>query len=163
MYYDTNFKVRYYEIEKELLSKVKNRLPENAELGYSAQDVFDICGKLYRDELISVFGAVDIYDEKLPNGFKCLEAIMSDHPILNMIITDMTQLCIDDIVAENGEIENIKDKEDNIREIITIGLFSQHLFHLTHPCVCQFLETGSIDEDLLIKLKRNSIDAFRNK
>jgi hypothetical protein len=163
MYYDTSFKVRYYDIQKELLDKIKSRLPENADVGYNAKDVIDICGKLYRDELSSVFGADNIMDEKLPQGFKFLENVLSTHPVINGILNEMTEICIDDIVAEQGEIENRHEKEKEIKEIVTTALFSQHLFHITHLCVCQYLETDTIDEDLLERLKKNSIDAFRKK
>jgi hypothetical protein len=163
MFYDTNFKVRYYDIETELITKIKNRLPENADLGYNIQDVMDICSKLYKDELTAVFGAVDIYDSKLPDGFKFLEDLLNSHPVIKEIIDEMTQICINEIILENGSIENREEKEKDIREIIVITLFSQHLFHITHVCVCQLLETGKIDEAVITKLKKFSVDAFKQK
>ena len=54
--YNTKFKVKYFEIEEELLHRLKNKIPkehednEDDEYEYSNQDILDICNKLYRDE-----------------------------------------------------------------------------------------------------------------
>ena len=67
MSYNTQFKVKYNDIEQELIHKLKNKTPEEYEENsdeeheYSTQDVLDICNKLYRDELLSVFEAEDVF------------------------------------------------------------------------------------------------------
>ena len=42
-------------------------------------------------------------------------------------------------------------------------LFSNQLFHITHKCVCQQMETGLIDECLLNLLKPESIKLLQEK
>ena len=64
MSYNIDFKVKYHEIEQELLEKNKSTSE------YNNQDILDICEKLYRDELISVFNAENLYDDKIDFGMK---------------------------------------------------------------------------------------------
>ena len=62
--YKTDFKVKYHDIEQELIEKNKSTCE------YDNQDILDICEKLYRDEFISVFDAENIYDDKIDIGMK---------------------------------------------------------------------------------------------
>jgi hypothetical protein len=61
----------------------------------------------------------------------------------------------------NGFINNddlIPDKQESLRQLILISLFSQHLFHITHKCICQQIELGMVDNDLLVELKTHSFE-----
>jgi len=156
--YNTVFKVKYYDIEKELIDKLNVKNPEtnsDEEYDYSNQDVLDICNKLYRDELLSVFGAEDLSDDKLDKGMSYVYEIMMINVRFKEIINEMETTLI------NGFIKNddiIPDKQESLRQLILISLFSQHLFHIMHKCICQQIELGMVDNDLLVELKTHSFE-----
>ena len=160
--YNTKFQVKYYNIEKELLSKINV-----VQYQYSHQDVLDICNKLYRDELLSVFELEFFEDDKMNEMIKNVYNILMINVEFKKIIDEMLQFCFKDFFLD--KIEDIplnlkKEKEDSIKkQIILTTLFSQHLFYITHKCICQQLELGTIDNDLLVELKTHSIDIFTNQ
>jgi hypothetical protein len=166
MSYNTQFKVKYNDIEKELIHKLKNKTPEEYEENsdeeheYSAQDVLDICNKLYRDELLSVFGANDFVDDKIDLGMKYVFEKMSINTEFHKIIEEMTQICINTFL-QNEQID--EQKLLDLKQMIIITLFSQHIFYITHKCVCQQIEVGTIDNELLVELRKHSIDLFKNQ
>ena len=83
------------------------------------------------------------------------------------IIDEMLQFCFKDFFLD--KIEDIplnlkQENEESIKkQIILTTLFSQHLFYITHKCICQQLELGTIDNELLVELKTHSIDIFTNQ
>lgn len=162
MTYNTQFKVKYNDIEKELIYKLKNKTPEkyeenpDEEYNFSSQDVLDICNKLYRDELSSVFGADDIVDDKIDLGMKQVFEKMCINIEFNKIIEELTQICINSFLQNEQKLLDLK-------QMIIIILFSQDIFYITHKCACQQIEVGTIDNDLLIELKKHSIDLFKNQ
>jgi hypothetical protein len=166
MSYNTQFKVKYNDIEKELIHKLKNKTPEEYEENpdeeheYSAEDVLDICNKLYRDELLSVFGADDFVDDKIDLGMKYVFEKMCTNTEFHKIIEEMTQLCINTFL-QNEQID--EQKLLDLKQMIIITLFSQHVFYITHKCVCQQIEVGTIDDELLVELKKHSIELFKNQ
>jgi hypothetical protein len=96
--YDTKFIVRYHDIQEELVLILKK---EEEERGvpveydqYSSQDILDICNKLYRDELSSVFYAEDIMDDKIDKGMKTVFDIMLVNPDFKAIIDKMKELLL---------------------------------------------------------------------
>jgi hypothetical protein len=74
--YNTQFKVKYREIEQELCSKLKDKTEKeynenpDDEYEYTSEDIVDICHKLYIDEFMSVFGADNILEDKIDLGMK---------------------------------------------------------------------------------------------
>ena len=78
--YNTKFQVKYYNIEKELLSNIN--LVEEYQYQYSPQDVLDICNKLYRDELLSVFDLEFFEDDKMNEMIK---NVYNTRKVLNFI------------------------------------------------------------------------------
>ena len=70
--YNTQFKVKYNDIETELVEKLNNT--ETTE--YNLEDVSDICSKLYRDELMTVFDVNYILDDRIDKGMKNVYEIM---------------------------------------------------------------------------------------
>ena len=143
--YNTQFNVKYYDIKEELTMKLKC---ETEEYEYSVDDVMDICNKLYRDELLSVFWAENFMDDKLDNGLKYVYETMMKNDKFKDIIDELTRIyvTVDGALAEEGKLD----------QIITISLFSQPLFHITHKCICQQLDKNEIDDDLLVELKTKS-------
>ena len=96
--YNTQFKVKYNDIETELIHKLQNEKKyetnrnqnDNAdektgEYIYNEQDVLDICYKLYNDELLSVFNAEDLEDNKIDNGMKYVYEIMMQNEKFNIM------------------------------------------------------------------------------
>ena len=156
--YNTQFKVKYNDIKEELTHKLK--LPEyketsDEEYAYTIDDIIDICDKLYRDELLSVFDAEDIMDDKVDNGLRYVYDIMMKNEKFKEIIDEMTRLYISDDVS--------LEQQETMKQIIIISLFSQQLFHIIHKCICQQFDKGEIDETLLVELKTHSIANIKNQ
>ena len=162
--YNTQFKVKYNDIETELLAnKNKKQTNLDEECQYSSQDILDICNKLYRDEFLSVFGLEDFDDYKINEIISIIYDKMMTNVKFKEIVDEIAQVCLKDFFL-NTEIilredkEKDKEKEEAIKkQIILATLFSQPLFHITHKCVCQQFELGTIDTDLLVEFKTHFI------
>jgi len=152
--YNTKFQVKYNDIEKELMSK----LDLDKECSYSYQDVLDVCNKLYRDELLSVFGLEYFENENMNEMLANVYDKMMTNIEFKEIIDNISNFCFKDLFFKKEENE-----ESIKQQIILTTLFSQNLFFITHKCVCQQIELGSIDKDLLVELKTHSIDIFTNQ
>jgi hypothetical protein len=164
MSYNTQFKVKYKEIEEELCLKLKNKTEkeyeENSdeEYEYKSEDVIDICHKLYIDEFISVFDAENILDDKIDLGMKYVFEQMCLNIEFNKIIEEMTQISLKTFMP-NCELD--EQKISDLKQLITLTLFSQNIFYITHKCICQQLKTGTIDDVLLVQLKSNSLEHLK--
>jgi len=158
MSYNTQFKVKYNDIKEELINKLKQKTSEEHE--YSIEDVLDICNKLYIDELLSVFNIEDLNDDKIDNDIKYIYNIMMTNENFNLIINEM-------LILNTNEFDKNKEftseQQENLKQLVLTSLFSQHLFHITHKCICQQIETGLIDNELLVELRKYSIDLLKNK
>ena len=120
--YNTDFIVKYHDIKEELLEKINL----NNFIEYSEDDILDICSKLYRDELTSVFYAEDITDEKIDHGIKEI----SEKMLTNQ---DFTDIMIELRIQFQNYMANIfidSDNNDykNIDFIIFLTLFSDNIF-----------------------------------
>ena len=169
--YDTKFIVRYHDIKEELDLILKKE--EEKERGvkpvdhyqYSSQDILDICNKLYRDELCSVFYAEDIIDDKIDKGMKYVFDLMLVNPDFKAIIdkkkvllllkeSKNLELELDTVDLESGldavNLETVNLDVINLEILLT--LFSENIFYITHKCICQQITTGHIDTDLLENL-----------
>jgi hypothetical protein len=166
--YNTDFKVKYHDIKEELTWKFKNKTPEELELNpdpeyeYSNQDVLDICDKLYRDELCSVFYADNIIDDKIDNGMKyVLEKMMLNNDF-KLIINEMKN------VIMMNDVDDLSEQEQqyftqNFNFMLMVTLFKKDIFYLFHKCICQQLTLGTIDSNLLDEIKKNTIDVIKTK
>ena len=170
--YDTKFIVRYHDIQEELVLILKKE--EEEERGvpveydqYSSQDILDICNKLYRDELCSVFYAEDIMDDKIDKGMRTVFDIMLVNPDFKAIIDKMKELLLlresknvelesesDTVNLESVNLESVNLDTINLEILLT--LFSENIFYITHKCICQQITTGHIDTDLLENLNQNT-------
>ena len=171
--YNTQFNVKYNDIEEELISKLNNKLTntfdkdedESEDYEYTHQDVLDICDKLYHDELLSVFNVECITENNIDDIMKYVYDMMNLNTNFKLIIDEITQNCIKEFLQntndKNTKYETIKEKEENIRQISLIFLFSKDVFHITHKCVCQQINLGVIDTDLLVVLKNKSADILK--
>ena len=171
--YNTQFNVKYNDIEEELISKLNNKPintfdkdeDESEDYEYTHQDVLDICDKLYHDELLSVFNVECITENNIDDIMKYVYDMMNLNTNFKLIIDEITQNCIKEFLQntndKNTKYETIKEKEENIRQISLIFLFSKDVFHITHKCVCQQINLGVIDTDLLVVLKNKSADILK--
>ena len=170
--YDTKFIVRYHDIQEELVLILKKEEEEEKYDQYSSQDILDICNKLYRDELCSVFYAEDIMDDKIDKGMRTVFDIMLVNPDFKAIIDKMKELLLlresknlelelelgsvnlDTINLESVNLESVNLDTINLEILLT--LFSENIFYITHKCICQQITTGHIDTDLLEILNQNT-------
>ena len=162
--YDTKFIVKYHDIQEDL-----NIILKEKEDQYSSQDILDICNKLYRDELCSVFYAEDIIDDKIDKGMKYVFDLMLVNPDFKAIIdkkkvllllkeSKNLELELDTVDLDVINLESGLDTVDldviNLEILLT--LFSENIFYITHKCICQQITTGHIDTDLLENLNQNT-------
>lgn len=151
--YNTNFVVKYHDIQEELLEKNKTTLE------YEDQDILDICDKLYRDELCSVFYAEDILDDKIDQGYKFVYDKMILNERFKSVISEINKILSDKNISdgfskeENEQTEQTEQTEqnDNYDFFILLTLFSKDLFYLSHKCICQQFTLATIDNDLLVQ------------
>ena len=87
--YNTKFKVKYNDIEKELLSQEDLVKQYN----YSSQDIMDICNKLYRDEFLSVFGLEYFENDKINNMIANVYDKMMTNIEFKEIIDNISNFC----------------------------------------------------------------------
>lgn len=151
--YNTQFKVKYNDIEQELINKLKE---EQDDYNYSTQDVLDICNKLYRDELLTVFGLDYLDDDKLNQSMTYIYDVMIKNEQFKQIVVDMEEQYFKEFITN-------QEKQDSIRQVILISLFSQHIFHILHKCICQQIETGTIDAMLVAELRHHSVLLLENQ
>lgn len=131
--YNTQFHVKYKEIREELL-QILNQKPND----YSKEDIFDICGKLYRDEYASVFYCDNFLDDKIDESLRTLYASFSSNKEFDDCMKEM--------------LNCVKDEEEIEQYHIFLSLFAEDLFYLMHPFVCHFLENNTINKELFTKI-----------
>jgi hypothetical protein len=123
---------------------------DDDEYKYSNEDIIDICDKLYRDELLSVFYADDFLDNKIIEGMKYVSKQMLENSDFRQIIEDaissVESICEVTEISQTSEFENVK------YEIVNT-FFHKHLFYIFHKCICQHLTRGIIEQELLDELK----------
>jgi hypothetical protein len=147
--YNINFIVKYYDIKQDLFVKLQNN-SENLE--YSESDIENIINKLYRDELISVFYAENITDDKIDQGIHyIMEKLLSNNHFREIMVELRTHFknYISELVVDSDNNNNT-----NIDFIIFLTLFSDKIFYITHKCICQQILKEFIDSDLLNQLKK---------
>lgn len=161
--YNTDFKVKYHDIEEELTWKLKNKTTDNtntkeepepepdsdSEYEYSSQDVLDICKKLYTDELTSVFYSDHLLDDKMDHGIKYICEKMLENP-------NFKQLLMETINEDTSFTHAYGEvfEPSTIFISLIFCLFRQESFYLFHKCICQQLTLGTIDTQLLDEIKK---------
>ena len=197
--YNTDFKVKYYDIEQELIFRLDNKTeikntdtntnnneePDNTSLEedsqdkgeeleegkgeedyeYTSDDIITICDKLYRDELLSVFYAESILDDKLDKNMQYVLEQMNSNPEFKAIFDETKNLLY---LHELDQTKHLTEEQKNIVKnnydyVVILTLFSQTLFYITHKCICQQLTTGTIDTNLLNELKICTINVLNDK
>lgn len=130
------------------------------DLEYTMDDVHLICEKLFRDELLSVFGVETINDPNMDAGIKRVIEKMIDNKNFKQLLEDIKHELIDfsSFSGTPTEMENIRR---NSEYLIFITLFSQHVFYITHKCICQLFTVGDVDPNLMDRLKDKTISLFK--
>ena len=133
---------------------------DDEDIEYTMDDVHLICEKLYRDELLSVFEVETINDGNMDAGIKKVIEKMIENPKTKKMLEDIKHDLVDfsSFTGTSTEMENIRRNADYI---IFITLFSQHIFYITHICVCQLFTTNDIDDELVNFLKERMINLFK--
>ena len=133
---------------------------DNEDIEYTMDDVHLICEKLYRDELLSVFEVETINDGNMDAGIKKVIEKMVENPKTKKMLDDIKENLVDftSFTGTPTEMENIRRNADYI---IFITLFSQHIFYITHICVCQLFTINDIDDELVNLLKERMINLFK--
>ena len=123
-------------------------------------DVHLICEKLYRDELLSVFDVETINDPNMDAGIKRVINKMIDNTTFKKFLDEVKNELIDftSISGNPTEIDNVRN---NAEYVIFITLFSQHVFFITHRCICQLFTVDDVDPNLLDRLKDKTIGLFK--
>lgn len=161
--YNIQFDVKYNDIETELLEKLKNKHEnkhedqdqDQDEYEYTSQDVIDICEKLYKDELLSVFNVDDIEDNRILLTIKDIFKIMQTNDDFHKSLNEIKSHLIHDTSSNT-----CKDVSLNTDEFIFFTMFSHQMFHITHKCICQMLSSGTIDDTLVSQFKQCGIKMF---
>jgi len=148
-------------VKEEVVIKEEPKEDEEEEdIEYTMEDVHLICEKLYRDELLSVFEVETINDGNMDAGIKKVIEKMIENPKTKKMLEDIKHDLVDfsSFTGTPTEMENIRRNADYI---IFITLFSQHIFYITHICVCQLFTTNDIDDELVNFLKERMINLFK--
>jgi hypothetical protein len=133
---------------------------DEEEIEYTMEDVHLICDKLYRDELLSVFGVDSLEDPNIDTGIRAVIEQMIDNKNFKQLLEDIKHEIIDhsNFSGTPTEVENIRR---NSEYLIFITLFSQSVFYLTHKCICQLFTIGDVEPQLIDRLKERMISLFK--
>jgi len=164
--YNTDYKVKYYDIEQELLFNLKHKLStfnetcakeetceEDLDYEYTPDDILTICDKLYCDEILSVFYAESILDDTLNKSMRDVFEIMISNQEFKTILDETKHGLYMCRLDHNTHLTETETTNSNYDFIVLLTLFSQPFFHLMHKCICQQLTIGLIDNVLLDELK----------
>ena len=133
--YNTQFIVKYKQIEQELILKCETQ--PSLSLEYSKDDVFSICKELYQHELLSVFTASGIEDINISDCISSIWLLLKTNQEFIKIFEDYRQKYFP-VYAD---------------DIVFTSLFNYDFFFIIHKCVCEEIETGAIEKDTLEQFK----------
>lgn len=133
---------------------------EDLDIEYTMEDVRIICEKLYRDELLSVFEVETINDPNMDTGIKRVIEKMIDNVKFKQLLEEIKHEIID-VSKFTGTPAEIANMVRNSEYLIFITLFSQHVFYITHICICQLFTVNEIDPELITHLKNRTISLFK--
>jgi hypothetical protein len=137
-----------------------NEEEDEEDIEYTIDDVHTICNKLYHDELLSVFGVDTINDENMDKGIKQVIEKMIENDNFRQLLEEIKRALIDITTLTNtsSDLDNIRK---NLEYVIFITLFSQHVFYVTHKCICQLYTVGQLSPELYVQLRDKTISIFK--
>lgn len=143
-YYNTNFQVKYYEIQQELLTNLisnNEQLPDEEK--YSEEDIECICRKLYLDECANIFYCEDFLDDNMDIGFRKLFNLLMLNEQFRTYIVELT-----------NTYSSPDDETNNDMNYFTfISLFDMKIFYLTHQFICHYLNLNEIEQNIFQQIK----------
>lgn len=158
--YDINVDVKYKRIETELLenyqskkidtNKLAKEYPDRAfDEDYNEEDIKFICEELYRFELLSAFKAETILDDAIDNG---LTELWSN--INNKSINTKEFIKLVEKFSEKMGIAILEDndKKEASNKLAFSLMFNYDLYHIIHQIIREYVQTGQIDNSLLVQL-----------
>lgn len=144
--------------EEETVKKEGEDDDDDEDYKYNRKDVTYICDKLYRDELLTAFGAETIDDPEMDEGIKMIFEALINNEEFQQFLKELNALLLDTSTAKTEtELANMKRNTDYL---IFITLFSQQSFYLTHKCLCEMLTLGKINPELMLSLKQRTMKIF---
>ena len=156
-FYNSDFKVKYNNIREDLL--------ENSSKEYLEEDIHDICTNLYQHELIQVFYASSLIDDKIDSGIQKVydELLSKSSQIIEIINHSKLHLFND--TSEDGLLtkEEKNNFEKNSSYFLLLMLFSENMFYLTHQCICQLIQKNTIELALLVNFETTLNEMLRSK
>jgi hypothetical protein len=102
---------------------------------------------IFKYDLISIFGLEDFLEEIILEKMNNLYAIMIKNAEILAICSN-----IEDSINAHGVFRKI-NKEDYFECFMV--LFSYDNLHLFYPCICEFLDEGTINNEKIEALKKN--------
>jgi hypothetical protein len=104
---------------------------------------------IYKYDLICIFGLHDFLEEIIIEKMNNLYVIMIENKEIQSICSN-----IRDYVNKNAyEVFNKINKDDNFQYFMV--LFSYDNLYLFYPCICEFLDKGTISYEKIEALKNN--------
>jgi hypothetical protein len=99
-------------------------------------------------------------DDKIDKGINYVYDIIITNESFKQIINEIEKLYNDEFYKNE---ESNFEKQDCVKQLVLISLFSQYLFHITHKCICQQIELGRIDDTLLVDFKQLSVELLKKQ
>ena len=162
--YNIQFKVKYNDIQQELIEKINTAVSTNTmhTCQYTCSDVELICTELYVHELGEVVGIgnsyvrtklEDITPEQILKAIKKLQIPVLTHAQFSKLIAlVIPYICkYDDTLITSGNTDSISQY---CHTHAIMFLFSMQMFYLIHECIYQ-IQTNTnniIDNELIIKI-----------
>lgn len=102
---------------------------------------------IFRYDLVSIFGLEDFLEEIIIEKMNDLYTIMIKNKEIQTICSNMHES-----VNAHGVFNRI-NKDDNFEYFMV--LFSYDNLHLFYPCICEFLDNGTISDEKIEALRSN--------
>jgi hypothetical protein len=160
--YNTHFIVKYHDIKTDLLTNLFNKQikEDNFDIieqdyKYNQYDIEVICGKLYRDEFLTVFYANSIFDDIIDINMRKLYNLIILDNVFNKFIQDIN------IQLTNNQLINNDECNNDNQYIIFMCLFKEELFYLSHKLICEFINSQNINNDLLVIIKNKTLELLK--
>ena len=114
----------------------------------------DLCDLIYKYDLIIIFGLEDFLEEIIIEKMNNLYAIMIESPEIQSICSN-----IYDYVNKNTTgVFNKINKDDKFEYFMV--LFSYDNLYLFYPCICEYLDKGTISNEKIEALKSNILNTL---
>lgn len=170
MYYNTNLTVKYFTIQTELLKKYHNKPapnisnnttndPDDSDYDYNEEDIYDICNKLYRDELqTALFNDDEFSSAQLNIRMTMLLKELKQYSIFKTFLESLRHKIWQQTYDNATQLDDqyVQAFNENTDFLIFAILFSNELFYLTHQAVCELLTANKIDLALLHTLRERA-------